>query len=230
MANHWVQARQVLTRMTEAGQRVTYQPGDWFECRNAELLRLQAERKIHTVPPDILRATFDFAQAEILWRGAPAVAGILGAYGIAERVAVTPADLRLERAYTLLAVPGAVVAPTTAALGFLRVEARDDYDAWEGAGCLMDGQPLARDYGSAVEQARTLAAVGDLRLPLYDTGLLWLRRTPATAELVTAWAAELADGADPAHAFARALYTRRVLWFTLPARWVGASPVRPPIP
>lgn len=223
MANHWVQARQVVTRTTEAGQRVTYQPGDWFECRNAELLRLQAEGKILTAP-DILRATFDFTRAEILWRGAPAILGVLGAYGIAERVARDPADLRLEREYTLIAQPGAITAPTTAALGFLRVEARDGYDAWDGAGCLMDGQPLARDYGSAVEQARTLAAAGDLRLPLYDTGLLWLRRTPATDELIAAWAAELADAADPAHAFARALYTRRVLWFTLPPRWVGAYP------
>jgi len=222
MAKHWVQACTVLTRVTEDAQRVTYQPGDWFECRNVELLTLQACGKIRTVP-EILRATFDFTHAEILWRGPQQRVGALDEYGIRERVALEPADLRLEQRYTLIARPGAVIAPNSAALGFLRIEERTGYDAWEGAGCLMACLRLANAYGSAEEQASTLAALGDLRVPLYDTKLLWMRKTEATEDLLAAWSAELADGADEAHAFARALYARRVLWFTLPPNWVGAA-------
>lgn len=222
MAKHWVQARTVLTRVTEDAQRVTYQPGDWFECRNVELLTLQASGKIRTVP-EILRAMFDFTHTEILWRGPQQRAGTMSEYGIHERVALEPADLRLEQRYTLIARPGAVITPNSAALGFLRIEERAGYDAWEGAGCLMAGLRLANTYGSAEEQAHTLAALGDLRVPLYDTKLLWMRKTEATEDLLAAWSEELADGADEAHAFARALYARRVLWFTLPPDWVGTA-------
>ncbi len=222
MAKHWVQARTVLTRVTEDAQRVTYQPGDWFECRNVELLTLQASGKIRTVP-EILRAMFDFTHTEILWRGPQQRAGTMSEYGIHERVALEPADLRLEQRYTLIARPGAVITPNSAALGFLRIEERAGYDAWEGAGCLMAGLRLANTYGSAEEQAHTLAALGDLRVPLYDTKLLWMRKTDATENLLAAWSEELADGADEAHAFARALYARRVLWFTLPPDWVGTA-------
>ena len=222
MAKHWVQACTALTRVTEDGQRVTYQPGDWFECRNVELLTLQACGKIRTVP-EILRAMFDFTHTEILWRGPQQRAGTMSEYGIHERVALEPADLRLEQRYTLIARPGAVITPNSAALGFLRIEERAGYDAWEGAGCLMAGLRLANTYGSAEEQAHTLAALGDLRVPLYDTKLLWMRKTDATENLLAAWSEELADGADEAHAFARALYARRVLWFTLPPDWVGTA-------
>ena len=58
---------------------------------------------------------------------------------------------------------------------------------------------------------------------MYDTSLLWVRRTEATLDLIGAWAEELRHRADRDHAFLRALYTRSVLLATLPPEWVGAQ-------
>ena len=119
--------------------------------------------------------------------------------------------------------PDALAQRVYAALGFLRIEAHDGYDAFEMAAQLKSGYPLAESAGTPEERALTLATLGDLRIPLYDTSLLWVRRTEATLDLIGAWTEELKAGADRDQAFLRALYTRRVLLATLPPEWVGAS-------
>jgi hypothetical protein len=220
MGKHWVQARVVIHRYADDGTYKTYQAGDWFEVRNQELLQLQAAHQINTTA-EILKATFDFTQCGVLWRGAPGHTAALDVYGIASR---TTSTLDLPWFYTLLALPATVLSAQNIALGFLRVEDVADWENWEIAACLQSGLPLAADRSTDAERAATLAAVGDLRIPLYATGCLWVRRTVTTAALLAAWDAELRAGADPDQAFVRALYTRRVRVCTLPPDWVGATP------
>ena len=80
---------------------------------------------------------------------------------------------------------------------------------------------LAGDIGTAIDKARTLELIGDLRIPVYDPNLVWIRRTEATKEIVKFWCDELQSGADPRHAFLRAIYSRGVALCTLPANWIG---------
>ena len=222
MARHWVQTQTVIRRYDEGGATKLYNPGDWFEVRNQELLQLQALGQIRTTA-EALKATFDFSQCGILWRGSLTSldAPRLQEYGIATEESAT---LALPWKYTLLGHPPAVLTAQNIALGFVRIEDGKDWDAWEMAACLADGLPLAQAHGSDAEKQRTLDVVGDLRIPLYNTTMLWVRRTDTTAALIADWEAELNAGADERHAFARALYTRRVRMCTLPPNWVGAAP------
>ncbi len=216
MAWHWVKAVRAIKRERD-GVRETFQPGDWLQVQPRDLLRYQAEGKIQT-PSEILKATFDFSHAGIL-RLCKAPILPLGDFGISQEAGDFP---ELPWKYTLITARLAVNAQN-AALGFLRIEAQEGWDAFEMAAQLKSGYPLAESAGTPEERALTLATLGDLRIPMYDTSLLWVRRTEATLDLIGAWTEELRHGADRDHAFLRALYTRRVLLATLPPEWVGAE-------
>lgn len=200
-----------------AGKRKVLQPGDWLQVAADEALRLVATGQALTAASELQR-TFDFTQTGLLfWGGAPVAAP--DDLALTARSADFPA---LPWDYTLLATRP--TASMTAALGFLHLKATCGGTAWELAAQLLPDLPLASARGPETARAATLAALGDLRLPVYDTGLLWVRRTPATLDLVAAWTAELQAGADAEHAFLRVLYTRRVLLKTLPPAWVGVLP------
>jgi hypothetical protein len=222
MGKHWVQAQTPFSRYDENGVLKRYNPGDWLEVRNQELLELEAQRKVLTTA-SILKQTFDFSDCGVLWRTIaqpPALIG-LQEYGIPVVIDAAP---RLLWKYTAIAAAGSALTAQNIALGFARIEDGQGFETWEIAAQLAEGLPLAERHGTAEERASTLAVVGDLRIPLYDVTLMWVRATAVTRELIAAWGAELATGADERHAFARALYTRRVHLCTLPPRWIGASP------
>jgi len=238
VGKHWVQAQTPFSRFDEMGALKKYQPGDWFEVRNQELLRLQAEGKVRTTR-EILGATFDFSRCGVLWRDDTPADGLteqmrematrgsrhsiaqLDEYGIAVKFSDS---LSLPWEYTLVACAPVTVTAQNVALGFVRIEKTDDWENWEMAACLAPGLPLAQARGTDAERAATLKAIGDLRIPLYDVALVWVRKTKATQALIADWAKALSAGADEQHAFIRALYTRRVKMCTLPPGWVGASP------
>lgn len=123
---------------------------------------------------------------------------------------------------TLLWNPELKLTPAQAVVGFSRTESTGDgYDAWEVAAMLLSDRALAVHHGSDKEKRKTKAVIGDLRIPVYDTRAVWMRKTETTQMLVAAWAAEIEAGANEAHAFLRALYSHPVLVCTLPAGWVG---------
>ena len=112
--------------------------------------------------------------------------------------------------------------PEQALVGFSRVEAtRPEYDAWDVAAMLLDDKAMASHLGSIEEREKTKAAVGDLRIPIYNTAALWVRKSEKTEQLLAAWWREVQAGADERHAFLRALYASPVYICTLPSGWVG---------
>jgi len=125
--------------------------------------------------------------------------------------------------YTLIWRPGVRVNPKMARYGFLRIleTDREVGTSWEMAASLVSLSVLADSVGSEEDQAKTLKLVGDLRLPVYESRLVWARNCPSAQKVVAAWAAELEDGAGEYHAFLRALYSNRTLLCTIPSSWQG---------
>ena len=200
-----------------AGAYTTYQPGDWFECKNQEMRQLVETGMVDTTP-DILRSEYRVSDAGVLLRGmAPEPAG-LDKYGLECKRMKGALSLPWER--TVILGKGKSITAPSIVIGLSRIEAAADVD-YEMAVMLASQTRLARDVGTEADQRRTLEVLGDLRLPVYDTSVLWVRRTEATEGWLAAWAKELADGSGEQHAFLRTLYTRRILVCTLPARWVA---------
>lgn len=210
MAWHWVQALKPISRHARDGGYHVYQPGDWFECQNQEL-RALLEKSAVRGTQDLLAVALKDVELGVL-----CVGGLLtnmDAYSVPTQVA---SELTLPWEHTLIWRAPFSLTANAAALGLLRLT-----DGWEIA-AMLDDNLLASDCGSDTERAQTLASIGDLRIPAYEVGAVWVRRTPATLALVADWQAQLGRGADARHAFLRALYARGVVMCTLPARWVGA--------
>jgi hypothetical protein len=127
-------------------------------------------------------------------------------------------DLSWER--TLFVEPAVAVPWSMLARGF------DFLAQWEAAAPVWSYETLAADVATGPERERTQALVGDLRVPLYETGLLFVRDCEGGRALLKAWQAE--DG-EPRLAFLRALYRVKPLFLALPRSWL-ADRAAPPAP
>ncbi len=99
-------------------------------------------------------------------------------------------------------------------------------DTWEAAAPIWAYETLAADVARGAERERAEALIGDLRVPLYSTELLFLRRCENSERLLNQWRA---DGGGRL-AFLRALYEVKPLFLALPRSWLakGAAPVAQP--
>jgi len=122
--------------------------------------------------------------------------------------------------HTCIWRPDRIISPNLINYGFYRILVEDDsVVGWEMAAGIVSLDLLAKDYGSSEEQEKTKRIVGDLRLPVYDPRVVWVRKCKGAEKMITSWALELKSGADEYHAFLRALYTSRVMLCTLPEDW-----------
>lgn len=96
-------------------------------------------------------------------------------------------------------------------------------DRWEVAAPLMSYEVLARDIGTPEERERTQAVIRDLRVPVYETGLIFVKHTPDVQRLLRLWKEEDSPDGDTRLAFLRALYQVKPLVLALPITWAGAD-------
>ena len=217
MGRFWVKAILPVIRHDLTGAYVRYMPGDWFECKNQELAELLLHGKVETSSLDI-RANFEGKDAGVLVVGSSLPSTKFEDFGLEVQLSKT-IELPWER--TVLWMARARLTPAAAALGLMRVDADDPNLAWEMAAMLDKKSRIARDIGTDADRDKTLEVLGDLRLPVYETGIIWVRRTDTTKEVIRLWQDEVAAGAETRHAFLRTIYTRRVMLCTLPANWIG---------
>jgi len=228
MGKVWVRAKTVL-RYEEQGRRVTKMPGEWAE-----------------VGKHLARSWLDHGQAEIPKPDTRAEVQSYDRCGVRVRVPIGPNDARspvdtstfgdladelaftygepaVPYDYTVIWKPPSPVVEQAVRVGLTRLHSFEDTDAepWEMLAMLASELRWAESFGSEEERAKTEETIGDLRLPVYDTDLLFVRRTKGTEAVVARWADELREGADERHAFLRALYAERVLMCTLGTDWQG---------
>ncbi len=136
--------------------------------------------------------------------------------GLAVTVAAEPC---LPHERTLIVGPGVEVPWHLVGFGFAFLE------RWEAAAPLAG--VLTSEIGGKAEQGRTQAVVRDLRVPVYASGLLFVRRCSAGEALLAAWRAESTAGADTRLAFLRALYQVKPVMLALPRTWMQGQAATP---
>lgn len=142
---------------------------------------------------------------------------------LAGRVEIQYGEPSVPFEYTFIWRPDQKISPRLLNYGFMRIMADEDRaSAWEIAACLIGGNRLANSFGTSHERRRTLKAVGDLRLPVYESRMVWVRKCPSAVAVIENWARQLEEvGADEHHAFLRALYVKRAMLCTMPYDWKG---------
>jgi hypothetical protein len=190
-------------QLHEEGERI-YHPGDWAEV-NLHTARQWSAHGIAWVP-DKYQPQLFAADCGVVTADAKRVRARLNGY----EVEVSEGEICLEFAKTLILNPALTVTPARLAVAF------DWLDKWHVIAPLLSYDTLACQVGTAEEQADTAAVIRDLRVLLYQPGMVFVRRSADGAAFVDAWRQELGN---PYLAFLRALYHVKPLVLALPVCW-----------
>jgi len=233
MGNVWVQAKTVL-HYEKQGKHETAEAGEWVEIGKHQARQWLASGQAVIPKPDTRAEVEEYDVCGVRvrvpvgpsagWGGDPDDDAVHAAFGdLADKLTFTWGEPALTHDYTVIWKPPSPVVPAAVKMGLARLHSFEDTDAepWEMVAMLASEDKWADSFGSDGERARTEAAIGDLRIPVYDTRLLWVRRTERTEAVIARWVEELRQGADEQHAFLRALYAERVLMCTMPTGWQG---------
>ena len=204
-------------KIEKKGKMVSRQAGDWIKVGKQEAGLLIAKGRAELPGQDVIR---EFAgggkDAGILALGSPAAAAIVLAE-LKGKLNVKYVDSApwLPWAKTIIWDTGVILRtemiPT--GLGLL--------DTWQIAMPLWDNYSLAIHEGDEDDRAQTQAIVRDLRVPLYDTRLIFARQCDETKQLFAQWGIERQKGGSGRLAFLRAFYLVKPLMLALPITWTG---------
>jgi len=97
---------------------------------------------------------------------------------------------------------------------------------WDAAAPLWRYGVLAEDVGTPGERTRTKKMTLDLRILLYEPGLLFIRNSEAGLALLETWRAECRRGSDERLAFLRALHIVKPKFCALPRSWLAEEAQR----
>lgn len=194
------------------GHPTTFEAGDWAEVGVGYARRLVADNEA-TVPGDKFKLLLPARAGILCHEGQRKQAEVAAAvYGKAIQTQ-EGAWLDLPYAKCLLWDMSAPFRLEFLPVGF-NLLAR-----WHLAIPLVSYDLLAAACGTETDRAATAAIIHDLRVPVYDPRLLFVRRCPETKEFLTTWAAERAAGGCPELALLRALYRCKPLLLALPPSW-----------
>jgi len=190
------------------GVRKTYYPGDWVNVGKMSAQRWIAEGQARD--PNNIEGFTSLAGFGVVAIGGGDV-GILSS----KKIEVEYGEPRLPWPKTLLWDP-----PVCLRLNLLPVGI-SLLDIWQVAVPLYDYDVLAKDVGSDEDRQMTANVVHDLRVPLYNPGMVFVRRCADTQMLIDSWVMERSGGSDNRLAFLRALYQTKPMVLALPTTWTG---------
>ena len=205
MAKVDVQLRCIKRIMNEHGKEVTFFPGDWVRVGKQHARRWVADGSAH-MPERSHRAQLLTASCgAVIWDGPQGSAGVLNDLHF-----VHSREPCLEYHKTMLWQPGLALKSHMVPVGFSLL------DKWQIAVPLCDYDTLAAHVGDDDDRARMMELVSDLRMPVYDTRLMFVRRCPDTRRLFELWNKE---PGERRLAFMRALFQVKPLVLALPTTW-----------
>lgn len=207
----WIQLTSTQ-HIEQRGVMKAYHPGDWIEV-GKQMAMLLISQGSAVVPG----SNQDFPIASLVASNNTGVIVPIGWMQAAQNVLngfnlfEGQPEPRYER--TIIWEPEAVIKPPMFTVGLSLL------DKWEIAVPLYDYKVLAASVGSEKERELTKAVIHDLRVPIYDTRLIFVKRTLDTQRLFKLWNDEAGD--DRRLAFLRVLYQVKPLILALPATWTG---------
>ena len=215
MGKVWVQLKTPKV-VFEGGTGTRYLAGDWVETGKMQAKQWLADGSAIVPRSDIKKeiiADLDNCGIVVYEGNASQVCKIVQKHF--PNLTVCGSDLRLKFPQTLLYDSSCPLRLDLSVVGFHRLTT-----GWQIAAPLWNYKQLARDVGNDEERARTKRIIHDLRVPLYDTRLVYVRRCPQTQAFLELWKSERLQGDDKL-AFMRALYQSRLTMCALPTTWKG---------
>lgn len=194
------------------GKPKHYRPGDWIDVPRQLALRMITEGKALTPRPisELLPAG-----CGIVLVGTPDhVRNRLSALGLDIQPSNRPV-LAFPR--TLIIRGDVEFRPTLFPAGFNLLS------KWQIVAPLYSYDRLALNLGTEKERELTKKIIHDLRVPVYDTRVLFVRKCADSEQLLDAWQIELRSGRDERLAFMRAYYRIKPQLCATPTTWLDKT-------
>jgi hypothetical protein len=204
----WIQLK-AIKRILVNGKNETRYPGDWVNVGKQSARRWIADGAAWDPNADISANFPD--ESGILVIGNKVPTGVpIALDSIPVKTGLVP---YMPWKHTLIWNPTCPIQSSlvNVGLGFL--------DVWDVAMPLWDYDVLAKNVGTKKDQEKTKAVVRDLRVPIYDTRLIFIRQGRITERLLETWMDEIIEGGDTRLAFLRAFYQVKPLMLALPVTW-----------
>lgn len=203
----WVKLK-VIKYLDIRGKSAKYQPGDWVKVPSNQG-RLWISQGDAEIPGGAVDQLVEKVSGVIFTGSAEAAKKLVAPY----KLTGTEGEPALKFQKTLWLDGSVPVRPEFIPVGFSLL------DKWQVAIPLYSYDVLASNVGTEEEQVATKAVIRDLRVPLYDTRLVFIRRDPETEFLVELYTGHLKDGVNALHALLRAIYQAKPFILALPATW-----------
>jgi hypothetical protein len=206
----WVRLKSVQ-HIERNGHLVTYHAGDWIDVgkQTALLWLSRGDAEIPSYQRDSLHA----GEAGVVIN-APMVTPFEQQFGLTKlAITLIVGEPYLAFNKTMCWNPAVPLRPELIGAGFAFLE------TWEMAAPLYSYDELAIHMGTDDDRAVTKDVIHDLRVPVVDTRLLFVRTCENTTRLFTLWSSERERGSDIRLAFMRAWYQVKPLALYLPVTW-----------
>ena len=205
-------------RIRKKGVSKTYFPGDTVEVgrqqATAWILDRTAQDPFKQLAPTVLKKQgATYGVIVLADKGAindGHLSHLFGDLPIVYKAKKLPYD------YTFVYLPSVKISHQLLSFGWLRIAET----GWDMAARLVNLKATIGKVGTKEEQALTKKMIGDLRLPVYESGLLWFSRSSKTQDFYAEYASASLSKTNRYHVFLRTLYHQRPLLCTLPLDWV----------
>lgn len=194
------------------GKPKHYRPGDWVDLPKQYALRMITEGKARSPRPisDLLPAGCGI----VLIDTAPHMQSQIASLGIEMQRASRPT---IPYARTLILQGDADIRATLFPAGFNLLS------KWQIVAPLYSYDKLALHLGTDKEREITKKIIRDLRVPVFDTRMLFVRKCDDSMKLLDAWQNELKVGSNQRLAFMRAYYRVKPQLCAVPTTWLERS-------
>lgn len=202
--------------ITVQGKKTMFYNGDWVEIGDQTALRLITDGLARTSDPALM--VHDFAGAGVVAYGEDKEqveqAALLLRKLLPGLAVQTSDEPKLSFSRSLLWNTGFAVRPELVNTGLRLLR------TWELAAAVYSYDDLASASGTPEDRMKTAKLVHDLRVPVYDPRLLFVKRCRVGQEFMRVWKDE---GGDAKLALLRSLYTVKAKLCPLPTTWLQAA-------
>lgn len=194
------------------GKMRSYKPGDWVPVGKQLALRWVANNEAW-IPESDITSFIDNINTGILCIGNESVGRQL-LYTFKDRLSASFSDhASLKWPKTMIWDPEVPLRNELVPIGFHLL------DTWQIVCPVFSYDQLACDIGENDDKKRTKDLIHDLRVPLYDSRLMFIKRCSDTQYLLDCWQEEQIDSNNQYHSFLRAIYRAKPLILPLPLTW-----------
>lgn len=206
---------QLLTikQIEENGVYKTYYPGDWPKNIGRQTALLWVQEGIARYADNSIPNLLPAGSGIVMPPGTPLPTKLKE---LSDLQIMYSADIGLPFSYTLLWDGQTPLRIEKLQAGF------HELLTWQVVCPLVVYDVLAKDVGTDDDREYTQSVIRELRVPLYQAGLVWLKRCEDTERFVANWQQQTGD---KRLAFLRALYECKPLICPLPYTWAVSGGV-----